>query len=772
MKRPTLILVTIGLLSAAGTPGAQQPVSIALAPTNHPRVPAELSQLWLVPEPGAARRASSVSELAAAIKLEVDGNFAKALPILSQPTLPQGPLARYAEYYKGLAEFRLSRVEDARRTFQALQAGQPVGYLWEAAALREAECDEALGEYSAAVSVYERLANAKTTAPDEVLMRLGRAATSAGNRDKALQAFARVYFEFPLSDQALAAGAELEAGPFAAGSSRYRSQLERAERLFAARRYEQARSELEVLRKTAQDDDREQVELRIAECDFFLKRLRAARDMLRPYVEHASRRAEVLYFHAVTTRDLGSQEEFLKIARRLVDEFPADRWAEEALNSLATYADVKDDYEQQDEVLRELYERFPTGRYAEKAAWRIGWWAHRNGRFADAARVFAKAASDFPRSDYRPAWLYWSGRAHEALNELSVADARYMLTVTDYLNTWYGRLAAARLATRGLHAPEHRSIADGRGPAGAPLEASPFVAAAMPPNATVLRALLELQLYDQAVDELRYAQKTWRDSPVIQATLAWVYVQQGRTAKGTEQFNLLRGAINAMKRAYPQYLTSGGEQLPPDILKIIFPLSYWDLIQKYSAENSLDPFVVAALISQESTFVPDIRSYANAIGLTQLMGPTARQYAKTLKMPYSPKLLTNPETNIRIGLAYFAAKIREFGELHLALASYNAGERPVRRWIRERTGLEREEFIDDIPYPQTQNYVKKILATADDYRRLYGPDAPRGTAVAEATAVGAPAGPVQTAPTVGRQKATRTSAVSPTAKKKKSRKAA
>jgi hypothetical protein len=58
--------------------------------------------------------------------------------------------------------------------------------------------------------------------------------------------------------------------------------------------------------------------------------------------------------------------------------------------------------------------------------------------------------------------------------------------------------------------------------------------------------------------------------------------------------------------------------------------------------------------------------------------------------------------------------------VHLALASYNAGERAVRQWMRERPELPRDEFIDDIPYPETQGYVRKILGTADDYRRLYG----------------------------------------------------
>jgi soluble lytic murein transglycosylase len=149
-------------------------------------------------------------------------------------------------------------------------------------------------------------------------------------------------------------------------------------------------------------------------------------------------------------------------------------------------------------------------------------------------------------------------------------------------------------------------------------------------------------------------------------------------------------------------------------------MSYWDLIRKYSAANGLDEHLVAALVAQESTFVPDIRSHANAYGLMQLQPRTARLVARQLKIPYSSRLLTNPEANIRMGTKYFADKIREFGGVHLALASYNAGETPVRRWIKERPGLsDREEFIDDIPYPETQNYVKRLLGTAEDYRRLY-----------------------------------------------------
>ena len=77
--------------------------------------------------------------------------------------------------------------------------------------------------------------------------------------------------------------------------------------------------------------------------------------------------------------------------------------------------------------------------------------------------------------------------------------------------------------------------------------------------------------------------------------------------------------------------------------------------------------------------------------------------------------------NGRIGTRYLAELIRMFeGKSHFAIASYNAGENRVAVWRRDKPDLEPEEFIDDIPFPETQNYVKRILGTAEDYRRLYG----------------------------------------------------
>jgi soluble lytic murein transglycosylase len=326
--------------------------------------------------------------------------------------------------------------------------------------------------------------------------------------------------------------------------------------------------------------------------------------------------------------------------------------------------------------------------------------------------------------------LYWSARAHGTLKEPALAEARYTLVATDYLNSYYGRLALTHLDGR---APERRLIADVRsGPQSPALDARTPTddmppPSAMPPNEHVIRALLSLELYDQALDELHYAQKAWGDSSAIQATLGWIDHERGD----------LRAGINAMKRAYPQYIAAGGEQLPDELLKVLFPVNYWPLIRHYSAERHLDPYLIAALIAQESTFTADVKSAANAYGLMQLLPSTGRQYAKTLKLTkrFSIGMLTTADTNLRMGTAYFADLVKQFGGAHYALATYNAGPNRVARWIAERPGIDRDEFIDDIPFPETQNYVKKILGTAEDYRRLYGP----GSATADDGVDAAPA---------------------------------
>jgi len=735
---PLAFVPLIGAARQTPPPSAQPPTAppAQLAPTVHPALPEDPSDLWLVPSERerAARTIGVYEPLADGVAKYRATDYAGALGLLGRPALAATPLAGYATYYVGLAELRMGRVADARRTFESLREKKPEGHLAIAAALAAGEAAEAAGDAAAAVRLYEPIAADKDAVNDEVLTRLGRAALAAGDRAKAAAAYVRLYYEFPLTDAATAAAPHISALQDVIVRTGYKADLGRAQILFGARRYDEARAVYQDLQRQAEGDDKELADLRLAECEFFLKRYAAARDGVRPYLDRASRRAEARFFYLSALRGLGEIDQYIGGTTSLVAEFPDSSWSEEALNNLASYYIISDQDALAAETFRAIVEKFPTGARAERAAWKYGWWMYRTGDDAETVRVFETAAATFPRSDYRPSYLYWAARAHERLGEATEANARLRLVFTDYGNSYYGRLAERQLGRRaGLSTAGDRAAHASR-------TTRPAPEIERVPTDRTIRLLLANGMYDDALNELRYAQRVWGGSPAIDATIAWVYHQQGE----------LRRAITLMRRVYPQFLTGGGQALPPGILQVIFPLTYWDAIKRNSAKHHLDPYVVAALIAQESTFDAGVKSAANAWGLMQILPSTGRRLARTVGIRrFSTPMLTNPDVNIRLGTLYFSQLVKQFGGTYYALASYNAGESRIVRWKAERPGLEEDEFIDDIPFPETQNYVKRILGTAEDYRMLYGEGGGRprvATRTAPVPVTKGPKAPVATKP--------------------------
>lgn len=731
--RRLLVPVAAALLIATAVAAGQE--APQLVPTPHPALPANASDLWLVPSgrDRAARTLATYEPLAQGVARFQAGDYGGALSLLSRSSLASTALGDYAIYYTGQSQLRQGALAEARRTFHRILDSKPNGYVGIAAAMAAGEAAEAGGDAAAAVKVYEAVVGHKGAITEEVLYRLGRAALAAGDRKKAAEAFVRAYYEFPLTESATLAGAQIPALEDQLTRKGYKLDIARAQLLFGARRYAEARAAFAALQPVVEGDDKELADLRVAECDFSLKQYGAARDRLRPYLDRASRKAEARFFYLTSLRELGDHAQYVALTRALVADFPDSSWAEEALNNLGTHYIVTSEDALATQTFRELYRRFPTGPRAERAAWKSGWASYRNGDYPETVRVFETAALAFPRSDYRPPFLYWAARAHARLDAATQADARLRLVYTDYANSYYGRLALRQLTERagGLPGPADVRLAS----ADAPPEAN---AAPPVPTDEVIRLLLANGLHDDAIGELRFAQRAWGSSPRIEATIAWAYHEKGE----------LRRAITLMRRAYPQHLIAGDRQLPVAMLQVIYPLAYWDSIRRHSAARGLDPYLVAALIGQESTFDPGVRSVANAWGLMQIVPATGRRLARSAGLRnFTTASLTNAETNLRLGTLYFSQLVKRFGGTYYALASYNAGESRIVRWKAERPGLEEDEFIDDIPFPETQNYVKRILGTAEEYRKIYGrgraspiPEATSGRTPSTGRLVAKPAG--------------------------------
>lgn len=157
------------------------------------------------------------------------------------------------------------------------------------------------------------------------------------------------------------------------------------------------------------------------------------------------------------------------------------------------------------------------------------------------------------------------------------------------------------------------------------------------------------------------------------------------------------------------------------VLKKVYPKKYSEYVYKYAEEYEVDPLLVFAIIKAESNFNPNVVSSSKAIGLMQLMDATAEELARKLDITFTKESsLYDPELNIKLGTKYFSDLLKEYKQnTLLALTSYNAGKGNVKRWIEQGVIKEDGSDIENIPYKETNNYVRKIVRDYKIYQELY-----------------------------------------------------
>mgnify|MGYP000023048447 FL=1 len=152
-----------------------------------------------------------------------------------------------------------------------------------------------------------------------------------------------------------------------------------------------------------------------------------------------------------------------------------------------------------------------------------------------------------------------------------------------------------------------------------------------------------------------------------------------------------------------------------------YPFDHREIVVTAAQENKVSPSLVAGVILAESKFKEDAKSAPGAIGLMQLMPDTAHWIAEQLNQPkMTDEDIKEPATNIKLGTWYLAYLLDEFkGNEILALAAYNAGRGHVEEWMKEYGWDDSFNDIDAIPFGETRNYVRSVLANQKRYTELY-----------------------------------------------------
>jgi soluble lytic murein transglycosylase len=552
----------------------------------------------------------------------------------------------------------------------------------------------------------------------KLLMVLGQAQWSEGQQQAAVESLQRVYYEFPLSDEAEPANALL---------ARWRKEMKgeypppseellraRAEKLWSAQAYRGARTAYLDLSERVAEPLRTEAKVRAAlalyrqwsvsrACDELAQIRRVPPTVEAEFRSHRARCALHEDREKQAEADLGALEK----------DFPTTEWCAQALGDAARHAVERGDIQQARDYYRRLVAVAPQSSIAAEVNWKLSWLLYREHNAAEAARLLEEHLVRYPDSLYLPRALYW--RAKLAADAGQKALANYLLgqlrrlAPRDYLaqqgERLQARLGAANGSAEGDNAlpswVKQMALPNDRRQAG-PLP--PAVRHRLDKSALLERLGLE----ELAEREL--------DAALKEADHPEVHLARARVAMEEQQYAV---ATQRLHQAFPGYWRYRLEDLPREAWEIMFPRPYWALIQREAKRNGLDPFLVAALIRQESRFEVDAVSSAGALGLMQLMPGTARYLARSRRL--STQRILEPEVNVRLGTRYLAQLLQRFeGNLEQAVAGYNAGGTRVAEWATENGATEMPEFVESIPVTQTREFVYIVLRNQRFYHDLYG----------------------------------------------------
>lgn len=470
--------------------------------------------------------------------------------------------------------------------------------------------------------------------------------------------------------------------------------------------------------------------------------------------------------------------------RRLEEILPESELSDDALFLAAGIHERQGELKLARRLLRRLILRHRAGDYRAEALFQLAWLSRKEGLLFEALTAFAQIERDYFDRDLDAAVRarYWKARVLDELGRPGEAAANYEAIATEHPAGFYALLARTQLGQRptiesassgdssalsmssSAPAPDEGSAAASQpgealasqpsppsGPAGDPAttaavgggrgsgesperereralgplkllsDEAPALsvrALAKNPRLTSALELLRLGFSREAADELLRIDRAALRHPHPPEDLATLTRLIGMAGRARSAHVVARNDLRRL------FLTAPESAWLP-VWKAAYPELFRGEIEARAAKLDLDPDLLQALIREESAFDPKAGSWAGAMGLCQLMMPTAREVAGWLGVqgPITRARLSEPDLNIWMGATYLSRLLRQFrGNAALAVAAYNAGPGSVNRFLKRYEGDALDEFIEEIPFEETRHYVKRVLGSMATYQMLYERD--------------------------------------------------
>jgi soluble lytic murein transglycosylase len=649
------------------------------------------------------------------------GEFEAAAQDLEQATTPQFFLADYAAYYAASAASKDSNPTQAAAVLRDFAANFPESQL-------RVQAAELLGQALIESQQPQAAVQALTGEPRvhqraNLSLVLAKAYAAAGDSAQAAREFEQIYYGFPASPQAVEAGTAL-AGLRARLGAEFPQPTEeietaRLELLFKASEVKEALQGYDgLLASRPGSAHAEEWRLGRARCLLRLRRQSEAERELSTTLSTPALNAERLDLKVEAAARDDNAAATLAALREIQGVDARSPFYESALYTAGNVFFRLEDWQNAGRQYQTLVETFPQGTHAPEARWRLVWCYYFGGEAEQAGQALQAYLADSTQPSHTAAAIYWLGRLEEKQADLRDAQALYALLASRFPHSYYAEQANARLkklpARRSPGAPAPTSQAMELAQKIPPRAPSPVPACGSEAGSEALapvRALEALHLAELAGQYARAMLAARPAQPVLHLYLSKLEAAQGNVG----------AALFEAGRAAPDYTSYEFSELPREIWTLLYPRSYWTIVERQARANRLDPYLVMGLIRQESAFSPRATSAADARGLMQVLPTTASRSTRASRVRSTGARLYDANYNVRFGCAYLRTLLKDFDDQpELALAAYNAGDFRVRAWQKGYAFHDPSEFLEAIPFRETRGYVEAVLRDAAIYRQMLG----------------------------------------------------
>jgi soluble lytic murein transglycosylase len=421
-------------------------------------------------------------------------------------------------------------------------------------------------------------------------------------------------------------------------------------------------------------------------------------------------RVRAMYLLA-TSQSVVAPQKAVKTFDGLATEYPESPLADDALFVAADLLAQDGELQGALERLDRIADRYPKGDQLGEAHSKL-WLHHRwDATPPGCPTSIAWSGLPPPGGGLRRRRAVTGAAGARPAGKPAEAQALWEALALEHPATYYGLLARERIAER--DAVRAARIAARLAEPVSPQAPATYAAGSLleDPHFRAGAELLRLGFDDAAVSELLAARRAGQPADA-QRLVVQALARTGdlRSAHGVARLSLradLAGPPTSANRSF---------------WEIAYPDAFRDLVLRHTRGSTVEPELLQALMREESALDPRALSWAGAVGLTQLMLPTAREVARVLRLK-SPTVerLQDPSTSIQLGSAYLSGLLQRFdGNVPYALASYNAGASAVQRWRSARPNLDLDAWVEEIPLSETRGYVKRVVRSWNTYRLLGG----------------------------------------------------